>query len=206
MAKKNVKRTKKSSPKKRVAKKPARGRRTKKEIPSSTGNSSEETYDVGYGKPPEEHQFQPGDAWRGNAYGQPKARTNLWPFLCAFLSLTPTEFARAKRKKGLTMAQKIAIRVVEDIHAGVPAALKLFNKWIDRDEGRPAMSVHVEPKPPELTESETQILRDQLAQNALFCSHEWKELAAHQDGKHTGEADAHPHCPICSGRTTRDAA
>lgn len=119
---------------------------------------TEGTYEVGYKKPPVEHQFKPGQS--GNPAGPPKARSNLWRHLCTVMAMSPKEVAKFARRKDLTLAQLIAVKNVQQIRKGicrkdVAAIVKIM---IEHDEGKPAVDVHMTTEPP-LTPEECDEIR-----------------------------------------------
>ena len=98
--------------------------------------------DVGYGKPPVEHQFAPGQS--GNPAGSPRKKTQLWTYLCGWLELTPAELARVKRREAqLTIAQRTAIKHAEQLlKKGITGTAWLAVREIwNRDEGKPTEHV-----------------------------------------------------------------
>lgn len=112
-------------------------------IPAEQGKGPKRG-DVGYGKPPVEHQFAPGQS--GNPAGAPKARANLWRYFCRFLEMSPKELAQAVRDKELTMAQRAAIKQVQQLaKKGLAGTAWLATKeaW-DRDEGRATQRVEMQ--------------------------------------------------------------
>jgi hypothetical protein len=100
-----------------------------RKIPAEQGKS-----EVGYGKPPEEHQFKPGES--GNLNGPPVHRINLWPLFCKFMALTDAELGRLDRKK-LTQAQQAALKLVENAKDGkYSGSERLARHVFDREEGK----------------------------------------------------------------------
>jgi hypothetical protein len=77
----------------------------KRSNPAKQGES-----EVGPGKPPKEHQFQPGQS--GNPAGPPKRRTQLWVYINKFMEMTDAQLKRQHGKK-LTAAQQIALKLVD---------------------------------------------------------------------------------------------
>ena len=101
-------------------------------VQEGTGNDRP----VGYGNPPQEHQFKPGES--GNPKGQPKHRTNLWTWFCKYMDLTDARIARLNRDK-LTQAQQTALALVEKVKAGEKVGSTAFARYIvDREEGKAA--------------------------------------------------------------------
>lgn len=100
--------------------------------------------EVGYGRPPAEHQFRPGES--GNPAGTPPARSNLWRHICRWLERPEAEIRRALKDKALPANQRIAakqaLQLLSKGFVGValPATLRMW----DRDEGRPVAHVVLE--------------------------------------------------------------
>ncbi len=137
VAKRKVKRTAKRS------RATSHGPRATGKIPAEQGKGPKRT-DVGYGKPPVEHQFAPGQS--GNPAGAPKAKANLWRFFCRFLAMTPAELTRAVKDKELSMAQRAAIKQVQQlVKKGLAGTAWLATKeaW-DRDEGKATQRVEMQ--------------------------------------------------------------
>jgi hypothetical protein len=127
--------------KKPVPRKPARKKTTKKS-PAKQGKPRKSTA-VGRGRPPVEHQFQPGQS--GNPAGPPKARSNLWRHFCKWLEMTPDELKTEKRRRDLTMSERAALKQAEQlVRKGLAGTAWLATReaW-SRDEGKPTEHVHV---------------------------------------------------------------
>ena len=93
-------------------------------------------YEVGYGKPPVDRQWRPGES--GNPKGCPTHRANLWPYFCRFLSMTPGQVLRIDRSK-LTLAERTALRLAVAAAKGKRCPSDRFAKYsIDRDLGKAA--------------------------------------------------------------------
>ena len=117
--------------------------------------------DVGPGRPPVEHQFQPGES--GNPAGAPRARTNLWPRLCEFEGMSEAQVKTVQNDKTEPLARRTAAK----------HALQLFKKGIggtgiiatkaiwDRDEGKATEHVRYE-REEALTPEECEEIRQQL--------------------------------------------
>ncbi len=134
----------------KAAKRPANARRaaghrlrSRKKIPATQGIKPKRE-DVGYCRPPQEHQFPPGQS--GNPAGAPRARTNLWRYFCRFLAMSPAELAKAVKAKELTIAERTAIKQVQQlVKKGLAGTAWLATKeaW-DRDEGKATQRVEME--------------------------------------------------------------
>jgi len=137
----------------------AKKRRTKNaKFPAEQGKSS-----VGYGKPPEEHQFKPGES--GNPKGPPIHRTNLWVWFCKYMAMTDAEFEKLDTGK-LTQAQQTALRLVENAKAGKYSGSERLARYvIDRDEGKAVEHLVLE-NDNILTEEECAEIREVLSKNA----------------------------------------
>ena len=93
-------------------------------------------YEVGYGKPPTEHRFKPGES--GNPKGNVKRRTHLWEYFTQYMAMTDARIARLNRDK-LTQAQQTALNLVEKIKAGEKVGSTAMARYIvDREEGKAA--------------------------------------------------------------------
>ena len=134
---------------KKTAKRPAAKRATSprrrpaKKIPADQGLRPKSP-DVGYGKPPKEHQFQPGES--GNPAGTPRAKSNLWRHYCRFLAMSDKQRAKEARRTDLTAAEKTALKQVAQLmKKGLAGTAWLATKesW-NRDEGKPTEHVRVE--------------------------------------------------------------
>jgi hypothetical protein len=91
-------------------------------------------YEVGYGKPPKETQFQPGQS--GNPKGCPPHRANLWPHFCRFLAMSPEQIRKIDRGT-LTLAERSALRLAIAESRGKRCGSERLARYaIDRDEGR----------------------------------------------------------------------
>ncbi len=98
-------------------------------IPAKQGKS-----ETGYGTPPEEHQFQPGQS--GNPKGPPRRRTQLWVYINQFMEMTDAQLKKQIPKK-LTQAQQIALKIVEAAKNGEGCGSERLARYcVDRDEGK----------------------------------------------------------------------
>lgn len=96
----------------------------------------DDTYKVGPGCPPKEHQFKPGKS--GNPDGPPKHRTNLWVWFTKYMNMTDARIDRLNREK-LTQAQQAALTLVEKVKAGEKIGSTTMARYIvDREEGKAA--------------------------------------------------------------------
>ncbi len=91
-------------------------------------------YKVGFGKPPKEGQFKPGES--GNPEGPPRHRTQLWVYFCRYMAMTDAELAKLDESK-LTQSQKTALAVVRKAAEGKAAGVETLAKYVtDREEGK----------------------------------------------------------------------
>ncbi len=117
---------------------------------------------VGYKKPPEEHQFKPGES--GNPKGASVRRTNLWVWFCKYMALNDAEIAKLDRSK-LTQAQQTALRLVENAKAGkYSGSERLARHVFDREEGRAVEHLVIE-NDNTLTDEECEQIRQELLKN-----------------------------------------
>jgi len=95
-----------------------------------------EDYEVGYGKPPVEHQWRPGES--GNPDGPPRHRTNLWVYFTKYMAMTAEQRAAIDHSK-LTAAQETALKMVENAVQGQGCGAEHMARYvIDREEGKAA--------------------------------------------------------------------
>ena len=128
-----------------------------KRIPAKQGKD-----EAGYGNPPEEHQFKPGQS--GNPKGPPKRRTQLWVYINQFMEMTDARLKKASSKR-LTQAQQIALKLVESAKAGEGCGSERLARYcIDRDEGKPSEHLVLD-KDNDLTDEECDQIRKTLLQN-----------------------------------------
>jgi hypothetical protein len=101
-----------------------------KKFPAKQGK-----FDVGYGNPPKDHQFKPGES--GNPKGPPRHRTQLWTYFCWYMNMTDAELKKLDRKK-LTAAQLSALKIVENAVDGeYTGSERLARHVFNREEGKP---------------------------------------------------------------------
>lgn len=104
---------------------------------------------VGYGKPPRDHQFKPGQS--GNPKGRPRGSKNEAAILHDLLHrrLEVRDGGRARR---ITVFEAILLRFTEDALKGnTKTANFLFNRYAALQEGQSPMAEH-------LTEDDHEIL------------------------------------------------
>ncbi|HPD32161.1 MAG TPA: hypothetical protein PLL20_19380 [Phycisphaerae bacterium] len=147
----------------RAVKRPrATGHRSRvaNQIPAELGKGPKRG-DVGYGKPPVEHQFAPGVS--GNPAGTPPARANLWRHICKFLEAGEDEARRVQGDKSESLARRIAAKqALQLLKKGlVGVALQATMRMWDRDEGRPVAHVVME-SPDVLTAEECEEIRQAM--------------------------------------------
>lgn len=106
----------------------------KKGTKKASKNAVNQGSKPGYGNPPREYQFQPGQS--GNPNGQPKHRTHLWTYICRFMNMTPEELRKVKRD-GLTISERTALRIVLRIQQGKGCGAERFMRYaVDREHGK----------------------------------------------------------------------
>ena len=109
-------------------------KRTSKRSKTAPKPDGDDGYKIGYGKPPKEGQFKPGES--GNPMGQPKHRTHLWTHFCKYMAMTDAELAKLDESK-LTQSQKTALSVVRKAADGKAAGVETMARYItDREEGK----------------------------------------------------------------------
>jgi hypothetical protein len=119
-------------------------------------------YRVGNKKPPDEHQFKPGES--GNPKGPPVRRTQLWVYFCKYMTMTDAELAKLDRSK-LTQAQQMALKIVENAKAGkYSGSERLARHVFDREEGKAVEHLVIENENT-LTDEECEQIREELLRN-----------------------------------------
>ncbi len=109
-------------------------------------------------------RFKPGQS--GNPKGPPKAKTQLWRYVCLYLDMNDIKFNKLKNKKKLKQAQQAAIKIVEGFKSGKKVGNERMAKYlIDRDEGRAVETLQISSADP-LTEDECEDIREILKNNA----------------------------------------
>jgi len=100
----------------------------------------------------EPYQWKPGES--GNPAGAPKAKMNLWRYICEYVAMTPEQLKALDTNK-LIMAQIIALKHVEKMGKGEYNRLR---DTIDRSEGK--VPDHIVQQTVEMTNAEAmEILR-----------------------------------------------
>jgi len=108
------------------------------EIPAHQGES-----EVGYCKPPKEHQFKPGQS--GNPAGSPRPRTTLYKHISKYSGMTNAELAELDQDT-MTQSQQAALKIVQDMAAGKRTGAGDMAKYVvDREESRIPNTLIVEP-------------------------------------------------------------
>ena len=119
---------------------------------------------VGYGNPPKEHQFKPGES--GNPHGSPKHRTNLWVWFCKYMGMTDVQIGRLNTDK-LTQAQQTALTLVEKVKAGEKVGSTTMARYIvDREGGKAAEHLILDSST-DLSAAECAQLRAQMRQTVM---------------------------------------
>ena len=117
---------------------------------------------VGYGCPPVEHQFKPGEV--ANPKGPPKASVQLWRYFCLYANMTDAKLDTLK-KKSLTQSQQAAVRLVKNFKDGkFSGSGKLARYIIDREEGKALETVKITGAEP-LSDAECEGVRNILRKN-----------------------------------------
>ena len=116
--------------------KPGAGSRSDEDTPST-----DRSYAIGYGKPPAQHRFKPGES--GNLRGRPRRSQTLDGVYAAMLSSTVPMVIDGKRRR-VTMLEAMALRSKKDLLSGSPRTIE---RWL-------AFARQVGPAPKELVEHE----------------------------------------------------
>jgi hypothetical protein len=111
----------------------------KRRTPGGAGASGKRT-DVGYGRPPAEHQFKPGQS--GNKRGRPKGSKNEATIMSELLNRRIDIRERGRTRKA-SVLEGIFLRFVEDALKGNPkaAAFLLSRKQIMESSEMPAAEI-----------------------------------------------------------------
>lgn len=91
---------------------------------------SRDDYEVGKGKPPEEHQFKPGES--GNPAGRPKAAKNMRTILDRLLSESMPVKGEVKK---VSKREAVLLRLYADAMNGKPAAMARLLDLITKTGG-----------------------------------------------------------------------
>ena len=119
--------------------------------------------EVGYKKPPKEHQFKPGQS--GNPKGPPVRRTQLWVYFCKYMGMTDKELGKLNREE-LTQAQQTALMLAKNAKAGKYSGCERLARHVfDREEGKAKEHFVVENENT-LTDEECAEIREVLSKNA----------------------------------------
>ena len=103
--------------------------------------------------------FKPGES--GNPAGAPKAKMNLWRYICEYVAMTPEQLKALDTNK-LIMAQIIALKHVEKMGKGEYNRLR---DTIDRSEGK--VPDHIVQQTAEITNAEAmEIFREAIRKNS----------------------------------------
>lgn len=116
-------------------------------------NKDLKNYEVGYGRPPREHQFKPGQS--GNPKGRPKKNNNFAEDILEEMSEVITIQENGKLKK-ITKKRALAKRLIADSLSGKISAIKLLTPIL---AGETNIKDEVEE---ELTSQDAQILEDYI--------------------------------------------
>jgi len=135
----------------------------KKSAKGSKITAAQRKSEVGYGNPPQEHQFQPGQS--GNPKGNTKRRTQLWVYFCGYMQMIDSELAKLDRKK-LTQAQQTALKLVKNAKKGkYSGSERLARHVFDREEGKAVEYLVIENENT-LTDDECEEIRNILINHA----------------------------------------
>ena len=143
-----------------------------------TGKTDQESYEVGYGKPPKHSRFKPGQS--GNPSGRPRGSRNKFPalneerlkdiiLLEAYRTITVND---GDRRVTLPMAQAIVRTLALNAAKGNQRALNLFTEMLST------------------TERENKRLHDEWLQTAISYKVDWEQELERR--KITGETGPDP--------------
>ena len=129
------------------------------ELPPS-GTTQVGRPDVGYGRPPIEHQFKPGES--GNRRGRPKGSKNEATLINELLNRKIEIFEKGKRRR-ISILEGILRKFVQDALQGNPrAATFLLNRKLLAESSEPSVSVELDKDDRKILESYTQQLQEQF--------------------------------------------
>lgn len=86
-------------------------------------------YEVGYGKPPKEHQFKKGQS--GNRRGRPKGRKNVATFVNEILT-TPTTISLNGKKQEIPAFAGAILAQLQKALAGDSRAASKIIEWVEK--------------------------------------------------------------------------
>ena len=99
----------------------------RKPSPKKPARSEADRDDVGYGKPPREHQFKPGKS--GNPKGRPKGAKNQETILLELLQQKISLNERGKARR-ITILEGIFRRIIEDgLKGNTKSAAFVLNRY-----------------------------------------------------------------------------
>jgi hypothetical protein len=99
------------------------------DLPDDDEGEGKRNYDVGYGKPPKEHQFKPNQS--GNPMGRPKGQPNLKTFIDQELGRRQWVNVDGKRR----LLSNREINVLAQINKARKGDDKAFRALMEHDEG-----------------------------------------------------------------------
>jgi hypothetical protein len=116
--------------------------------------------DVGYGRPPTEHQFRPGES--GNRRGRPKGSKNEATLINEILNRKIEVVERGKPRR-ISLLEGILLKFAEDALRGNPkAATFLLNRKLLAESSEPSVSVALDKDDRKILASYTQQLHEQF--------------------------------------------
>ena len=116
--------------------------------------------DVGYGRPPTEHQFKPGES--GNRRGRPKGSKNEATLINEILN-RKIEVRRKRQAAENQPARRNSFKFAEDALRGNPkAATFLLNRKLLAESSEPSVSVELDKDDRKILASYTQQLHEQF--------------------------------------------
>jgi len=133
----------------------------KKKITKETTKTK--NYEVGYGKPPKEHQFKKGEVH--NPKGPPVRRTQLWVYITKYMGMTDSELDKLDWSN-LTQSQQTALKIIENAKNGSSCGSERLARYIvDREEGKAVERLIIDNENT-LTDEECAEIREVLSENA----------------------------------------
>lgn len=116
-------------------------------------NKDLKNYEVGYGRPPREHQFKPGQS--GNPKGRPKKNNNFAEDILEEMSEVITIQENGKFKN-ITKKRALAKRLIADSLSGKVSAIKLLTPILAGE------TIVKDAREEELISQDAQILEDYI--------------------------------------------